>query len=301
MSTSSNSSEAPADPHGVPELPLRFAELDIGRIAYVEVGTGSPLLLVHGFGDDLTTWRYQLRGLASVARVIALDLPGFGRSDKPHIDYTPAVFVDTLCAFLDYMGLEKVALAGSSMGGAAVLGVTIRQTARVDRLALISPTTPGVVPEGRVFDIFFRLVQGPSLGFRAVQLPWLAMPLVRHPSRWMVRAGLREAMSKGAVIDDATVDYYLSVMRQEGFAHAYVSTAVHWRKWGGFRPRVTEIRQPTLLLWGEFDRIHPVRQSGLLRTLIPETRFVTLPCGHLSQVERPEEVNAELKTWLANH
>jgi pimeloyl-ACP methyl ester carboxylesterase len=145
-----------------------------------------------------------------------------------------------------------------------------------------------VVPAGRVDEALFSLVRWPKLAVR----------LLARPPRALGRFALREAVGAADVIDEALVGHYLALARQAGFAHACVSTARHWREWVTFRPRMGEIRQPTVLIWGESDRIHPIRQAGLLRTLIPQAGFLALPCGHLPQLECPAEVNAALAELL---
>ena len=121
----------------LPALPELREQKVFGRsIRYYDTGSGPPLVLVHGVGGDADQWAFCLRGLARSNRVIALDLLGFGRSDKPGIDYRIAGFVEVLDRFLAALDITRASLLGHSLGGWIVASFALQYPDRVDKLIL---------------------------------------------------------------------------------------------------------------------------------------------------------------------
>lgn len=267
-------------------VPSRTVTLEGGTVAYTSVGSGPPVVLVHGYGDSLFTWRHQLRELRNQFALYALDLIGYGHSDQPPVPYTVDTFVSCLRQFMDAVGLASATIVGSSLGGATALCLARAHPERVDRLVLLDPTIPGVQPDGRAFHLTFWLAHHGRLG------AWLLRPRFTP----FVRQALRDAVADPAVITDDIVAYYAALARRPGFRHVYLSTARHWHAWAGQRPRFGELQMPVRLIWGEADRVHPIRQAALLTTLIPQAELVRLPqCGHLPHIEQPAHVNRLLR------
>lgn len=259
-------------------------------MAYTTIGSGPPVIFIHGYGDTLFTWRHQLRELRDALQLCALDLIGYGHSDQPPIAYTADTFVTCLRQFMDAIGIASATVVGSSLGGAAALCLAKAHPERVDRLVLLGPTIPGVQPAGRAFDLTFWLAHHGRLA------AWLLQPRFKA----FVRQALQEAVADRLLITDDLVAYYATLARRPGFRHVYVSTARNWHAWATQRPRFGELKMPVLIIWGEGDRVHPVRQAALLRTLIPHAELVRVPqCGHLPHVEQPGRVNMLLRQFAA--
>jgi len=271
-------------------LPVRSVTLELGTIAYTDVGSGPPVLLIHGFGDEVFTWRHQLHALGDQFRLYALDLIGHGFSAHPPIEYKAEIFIACVLQFMDALGIRSASFVGSSLGAAIALCLAKYHPERVERLVLLGPTIPGTEPMGRFLPWVMWLAQRGPLG------EWFLRPRFKAA----VRLALRDAVADRALITDEIVDYYFALTRRPGFAQAYLSTARHWLGWAAHRPSFGELHMPVLILWGEQDRVHPFRQAGLLRTLIPQARLTSFPgCGHLPHVEQPEAVNALLREFLA--
>ena len=107
------------------------------RIAYLDVGTGPPVILIHGFGGSMWQWEYQQHALSQHFRVITLDLPGSGLSDKPEIDYRPDQMLDYFVGFMDGVKIPQATLVGNSMGAGLAIGMALAHPSRVDKLVLI--------------------------------------------------------------------------------------------------------------------------------------------------------------------
>src|SRR5213080_2387897 len=130
-------SEVPTWFDSIHRIPVRTVLVQGHRIAYLDAGKGPPVILVHGFGGSMWQWEYQQTALSATHRVITLDLLGSGLSDKPDIDYTPSQMVESFCAFMDTLGIQRAALVGNSMGAGLVIGTALTYPDRVDRLILI--------------------------------------------------------------------------------------------------------------------------------------------------------------------
>lgn len=124
-----------------------------------------PRLLVHGLGDEADTWRHVLPALAAQRRAIAVDLPGFGRSDKPDAPYSVPWYAGVLLDLLDTLQIERVALAGHSLGAVTSHWLALEQPARIERLALLDG---GLVAKPGKLDLGTMLF--PGAGHRGVAL-----------------------------------------------------------------------------------------------------------------------------------
>jgi pimeloyl-ACP methyl ester carboxylesterase len=111
------------------------------NIRYVVKGAGSPLLLIHGFGEFLEVWWYNIDSLSKHYLVYAMDLPGHGLSDKPPIDYKLFFIAEFVADFMRTLRIERASLVGHSMGGLLGLSVAINFPEKVDKLHMVkSPT-----------------------------------------------------------------------------------------------------------------------------------------------------------------
>lgn len=122
----------------LPESPeLRSISVFGRAVRYYDVGSGPPLVLIHGIGGDADDWALCLEALASSHRVIALDLLGFGRSDKPHIEYSISGFVEVLGRFLDALDIARATLIGGSLGGWIAAAFALHAPQSVDKLIMV--------------------------------------------------------------------------------------------------------------------------------------------------------------------
>src|SRR2546425_2923414 len=129
------------------------------NIHYVCGGSGPPLVLVHGLGSSAAVeFYYNLEPLAAHHRVLAIDLPGFGKSDKPVLDYTIELFVKAVRDVMTSEGLERAAVMGVSMGGRVALGLALESPDLVERLVLVDAL--GVGPPRRVLAYRILLTKG---------------------------------------------------------------------------------------------------------------------------------------------
>ncbi len=256
-----------------------------------EAGEGPPLILLHGLGGSLFTWRHIVAALARGHRVIALDLKGFGHSDKPFDDHYSAVDQAALVsAFIRKRGLRGVALVGHSFGGVVAL-----------RTARDFSSEPGVIRRLVVMDTP-ALQQDLSDGdwfFSVPGLPYVAMAVT--PPELMTRMMLRLVSAPGRVVPEADVRGYAAPFYDIGSRHAFIATGQSIVDTNGPKMGLAfrKIAQPTLVVWCRRDRIVPLATGRRLAHVLPNARLAVLnKCNHLPQDEVPGALLSTLRPFL---
>jgi pimeloyl-ACP methyl ester carboxylesterase len=271
----------------------RWTVINDSPVNVVELGEGPPVLFVHGLSGSWPNWLEQLPVFARTHRVIAPDLPGFGRSPMPTGEISISAYARTLDALLDALGVDAATVVGNSMGGFVAAELAINFPQRVERLVLVSAAGLSTYGDPRGLRELRRIrrMQRPIaaiVGWGAANADILASrPLLRtvalglitrHPNR--LPAPLAAELVRGA--------------GKPGFVQALQANLEY-----DFRNRLPEIACPTLIVWGANDRVVTVRDADAFAELIPNARSVVLPdTGHLPQVERPAEFNALLAEFL---
>lgn len=275
------------------EIAPRFAEVDGVRIAYCEAGAGGePLILVHGLCSMSYTWQGVFAAFAARGRTIALDLKGFGASDKPAGDYRLDAQAEIVAGLMARLGVRQAVVVGSSMGGAVALRLAARWGERVTRLVLVDPA----VYQAHLRSQLARWVLAPSgavgglLAFRAFNLFARSPLIIEHRMRFVY--GRREA------ITPERVAAYHAAVNDAGCQRAIIATLQAWDL-GAVERDLRQVRQPALIVWGARDRfIRPHFGRRLARDL-PQAELRLLPCGHVPQEEMPAEFAGLVLDFLA--
>lgn len=273
---------------------VKFLELNGDRIAYQDLGRGSTVLLIHGMGGSSQTWREVLPHLAARHRVIAPDLLGHGQSDKPRADYSLGAFAVWLRDLLDQLGVSRVTLVGHSLGGGVAMQFAHQHPEYVERLVLIS--SGGLGPE---LGHTLRLMSAPGAEFvLPVIAPQKVVALGERLRGWLASVGVRSAQADetwNAYISLADPKTRVAFLRTLRSVVDYRGQAV-----SAFNKMHFTSGVPTLLIWGEQDRLIPVAHGHDAHEALPGSTLVTLPgVGHFPQVEAPLAVTDTIDEFMA--
>ena len=269
----------------------RYVTVNGLRLFAITLGSGRDVVLLHGNPASTYSWRKVMGPLAARYRVHAIDLPGFGFSDKPgDASYDTAWLAATVLGYLDAERMPRAVLVGNSMGGAVATEAAIVQPERVAALVLLGAAG---LPEAEA--------GGPPLSFRMLAWPVIGPALRELPARSRVRTRLREAVYDPSTITDADVDAYYAPLRTAGGTNAFLARLP--QKTGEDRAaRVRTIRAPTLVITGDTDRLVPPATARRYHELIAGSELLVLEqTGHIPQEERPERVVAEITRWVEGH
>ncbi len=269
------------------------SELGSTAVNYVELGQGSPVLMVHGLGGSWRNWLENMPYLADRHRVIALDLPGFGTSPLPEKQITIGAYGDFLVNFADRLKLSpETALVGHSMGGFISTEAAIARPERFSSLVLVAAA-----------GITYARVT-PSQKEMAKVIVKAMMPIAAGSlERGFTRSRLRSAQFAGVFSHPTRISremlWELSsyAMDAPGLIQAAYALSGY-----DTRDRLPEIRIPTLLIWGNRDLLVPVPAAFAYRRKIPDAELCLLDdTGHMIQMERPARFNDDVEEFIDRH
>jgi pimeloyl-ACP methyl ester carboxylesterase len=247
---------------------VRYATVHGYRRAYVKAGSGPALLLVHGIGDSSDTWRPVFGELARRHTVIAPDLLGHGRSEKPRADYTIAGFANGMRDLLSVLGVDRVTVVGHSLGGGVAAQFAYQYPERCERLVLVC--SGGV---GRTVSPLLRLAAVP--GVEAV-MPLLGLPPVRTVSR--LGATLLRLFDSSLGRDAEEILAVFDALPNTEARRAILRTLRSGVDWRGQvitmldRAYLAE-GMPTLIVWGRHDAIIPLGHGRMAHAAMPGSRL----------------------------
>jgi pimeloyl-ACP methyl ester carboxylesterase len=257
-----------------------------------EAGQGPPLVLLHGLGASIFTWRHIVPALSRNHRVIRIDMRGFGRSAKPFDEhYSAADQAALIAAFIRKRNLEGVTLIGHSFGGTVALRTVLalrREPGRIARLVVID--APALQQD---YGDAAELLRVPGL-------PYVAMTIA--PPELVSRLLLNVVSAPGRRVPERDVRGYAAPYYDLGSRHAFIATAqsildANTRRMGA---RYAAIGQPTLLIWCRRDRIVPLATGRRLKRRLHNARLEILRgCNHLPQDEVPNALLGKLGHFLS--
>ena len=250
------------------------------KIQYLDEGRGPVVVLLHELGGNGTNWAFNTPALAQKFRVIAPDQVGFGRSDKPLINYRVGTYVDFLDKFLSELKVERATLVGNSMGGWVAALYALKYPGKVERLVLVDAA--GFAPP-KEFDLNALAGLNPSTRAEMKQLAGMVFhnPLFKS---------------------DAAVDVLLAqrLSAGDGYTIQRLVESIH-RGEDMLDGKLAGLKQPVLIVWGREDGLTPLAREGeKFRRELPQAQFVVFEqCGHVPQVEKAAEFNAAVLKFLS--
>jgi pimeloyl-ACP methyl ester carboxylesterase len=263
------------------KYPGKLLNIEGVTLHYEEKGSGQPFVMVHGFGGSTFSFRYQIEEFSRDYRCIAIDLKGFGYSERQKGgDYSLTEQARLVLRALDLLGVDRFILMGHSMGGDVSMRIAAMSPERVEKLILAATAN------GMKMWVMPRLpFMKPVLNF------FIRASAPRHTRRLFY--------DNSAVDHKEIIEGYRQTHRIKG------SRNTVWEMWNGIRAdkpiEYKRIRMPTLILWAEKDLILPLPGLGLwwLRRKLRHAEVVKIPrTGHLLLEERPDAANAALRRFL---
>ncbi len=262
---------------------VQYLTLHGHRRAFVKVGQGPALLLLHGLGCDHTTWEPVIDSLAKRYTVIAPDLLGHGRSDKPRADYSLGGYANGMRDLLTVLGIDTVTVIGHSFGGGVAMQFAYQFPERTERLMLVA--SGGLGPE---VSPAIRAVTTP--GFHQL-MGLLTLPGVRHAGMAGLRALSQTPFKSTRDLDEVAeiFDSFKDPRARAAIRHV-VRAVVDWR--GQIvtmsdRAYLTEA-MPMGVIWGRDDQVIPVRHANNAAALAADARVEVIPnAGHFPHKDHP--------------
>lgn len=260
-----------------------FLEVEGTRVRYVDKGEGPPVVLIHGFASSLETWDAVIPKLVDKHRVIALDLKGFGWTDRPEGDYSPWAEAKIVKALMDRRGIEKAAIVAHSWGSSVALALTLGAPERVTKVALYDAW----VYEDQI-PTFFRLARKGGMGEFLFGVYYKQRPDERLALAFHDPSALNEKLAE---------DVEKSLERPGTVAAALA--AVRGQQFAEVEKRYRTIQKEVLLLWGREDVVTTLDYGERLSRELPNSRLVVYPrCGHFPMLEAASASTAELARFL---
>jgi len=268
--------------------PERFVQL-AGQAVHVEQwGSGEPLVMLHGFGGSTFCWRLVAPELGRHFRVVAVDLNGFGWTQRVKAPeaYTLGGQVRLVLGVMDALGIPEAHVLGHSYGGGVALALAATAPQRVVSLILVDAAVPSGSSRARRGWAVLRPVGG--LLLRTVFL-----------REAFIRKGLERSVYDRSVVTQEMVQGYLERLKVQGAVDAYRAFTAR-PSGSALELDLASIRQPTLVLWGLEDKLIPASAGKRLTEKLPNARFLGLErCGHLPMEERPEAFVAAVRSFCS--
>lgn len=262
-----------------------FAEVEGARVRYVDIGPrGAPaVVLLHGFASALETWTTVLPALAAKHRVLALDLKGFGWTDRPEGDYSPQAQARLVLALMDARGIAKASVVGHSWGASVALAMALAAPERIEKIAIYDgwvyeeqlPTLFHWARAGGVGEFLFALYYD--------QRPDEKMELAFYDRRY---------------VTEQLVEAVEQALGRPGTKAAALA-AVRGQRFTELQGQYPTIQQDTLLLWGREDQVATLSNGERLAKELPRARLVVYPqCGHFPMIEAQTPSTRDLVKFL---
>jgi pimeloyl-ACP methyl ester carboxylesterase len=261
-------------------LKLKKIEIEEGEISYLQGGSGTPLVLLHGFGADKDNWVRLARYLTPHFQIIAPDLPGFGESFKdPDLNYDVLPQTQRLNSFVNAMGLEHFHLAGNSMGGYIAGNYAVEFPEKINSLWLLNPLGVESSPSSPMFEQVLRD----------------ELPVILSKNREEYESLLDNVFHKRPFIPGFAISELSKIAENNFSLYQKIFKDIHHIKDGSIKfsspleGRLKGFSKPTLITWGDKDRIlHPSAGTILSREIINSQLQLIKDIGHLPMLESPK-------------
>jgi 2-hydroxy-6-oxonona-2,4-dienedioate hydrolase len=271
-------------------IPSNKVKISGVNVHFVEAGKGPPILFLHGLGGSWRDWSANLPAFAAEYRVLAMDFPGFGESDKPEVQYSIEWLTDVVEQFLRVQEIDRVTLVGHSMGGVVALNVASRPKSRVKKLVICDAVGIGDKSEFLAYSMS-KKIMGPDTEWEFVE------SLLKNQFRAMADDLIEKQKPQTArdlfeSLKMPITGNPLLPMTPEVQMTASIFDF-------DIRQKLASVQQPTLIVWGAKDPVASPQDASFLQTKIPSSILILFPgSGHSPMMENPSLFNQELRKFL---
>ncbi len=288
----SSTSSHPPRVELIQRVPFQTVLVHNQAMAYLDVGKGSPVILIHGFGGSIWHWEYQYLPFADAHRVLIPDLIGSGLSDKPEADYSPKQVLEYFLAFMDRLAIKRATLIGNSMGAGLAMAMALDHPDRVEQLVLISGFPAQVEASVALPQLQQFLHSRPPL--------WLASMGNHMAGRGSTERFLKKIVYQPELISPTVIERSFQNRQKGGLLSPLYSLLEHIDSWDEqYGKRISNISHRTLILWGAHDPIFPLEVGKQVHHLLPHAEWHNIPeAGHLPQWEQPDAVNPIILSFM---
>ncbi len=259
--------------------PQKFTNVYGYTIRYLDYGSldSNTLILLHGIGASAERWSHVIPTLSKYFHIVIPDIIGFGYSDKPAVEYTMDFFIDFFRSFLDNLTISKASIIGSSFGGHVATEFAIRFNYMVEKLVLVSPA-----------------------GMMKTSTPTLDRYIMAalYPVYEHVYDAFKEMAYESNAVNEEIVMDFVNRMRLTNAKYAFMSTVLGIRYAPKLSGRLSKITAPTLLVWGEHDRMIPLQYAKEYNEIPKRELVIIRNCGHTPYVEKPMMFNKIVLKFL---
>jgi pimeloyl-ACP methyl ester carboxylesterase len=262
------------------------------KIRFVEIGSGPPVVFLHGFGASLDTWRYVTDALKADHRLVLVDLKGHGLSGRPPDEkYSLKDQAEIVLGLIRHLGFKEVALVGHSYGSIVAVSAALQAGDAADLKVTGLVVIDGAL-EPQYVPAFLKLLRVPVIG-------WLTVKLTSAPFR--TRFMLLRAFHDDSKVTEELVSLYAGYQTIPGTEHAIMAVAgqIVPDNLPLLRQKLAALNIPVLNVWGEEDIIIKRAGAESVCKILPQCRLVTIPnAGHVPQEETPAQTIPLLRDFL---
>jgi pimeloyl-ACP methyl ester carboxylesterase len=246
-----------------------------------------PLVLIHGTGASLHTWEESVKLLTDSFRVITLDLPAYGLTGpNPKRIYSQAFYVQFIDEFLKSIHVNKCIIGGNSLGGAIAWNYTYEHPTKVEKLILIDAAGYPMISESK------------PIAFTLAQIPVLKHMLNYITPRFLAKKSVMNVYDDPTKVTEKVVDRYFDLFLREGNRQAFVDR-MNFSTYPDHLIRLRTIKTPTLIVWGENDKLIPIENAQKFHADLPNDTLVVLEkTGHVPMEENPGRTVDAIRLFL---
>lgn len=267
-------------------LETKFIDVLGLKTRYCKCGSGEPVVLLHGFPETLQTWRFVAPIIAEKFSAVALDMKGFGCTDKPAGDYSPRGMAKFIGDFMDAMNIESAHIVGTDIGFNVACAFALKYKNRIKKLVLMA----GAVSQDAIIAPEVNLLSIKPLG----EFILWAFGLLA------IKSGLQKGFyKKGLVTKELFEQYYAPYRKQDARKSVLALLRAYNKSGAELLGDVPGIDVPTLILWAEKERFFSLDSAKDLKNRIKNSILEIIPgCGHFMQEEKPAQVAEKIKGFL---